>query len=211
MSSIPVERSSSTLKLLTNIVRAIVIDNKPLSEQLICATHEILVNGLDIPTDNQGPITWQSYAGKYRQIPVAAGNTCFVVPQHLPRKMQEMIEKFNKDIEEAEKKQEIGPFHIAAKYSNMFVLIHPFVDGNGRTCRLILNAILLKYAGTVVAFGGHDASREEYITIVKRAGEELTDSQPEFAAFILEKASVRLKGLKKKLCQGWGIRRFFRN
>jgi Fic family protein len=84
----------------------------------------------------------------------------------------------------------------------MFVLIHPFLDGNGRTCRLILNAILLKYAGTVVAFGEHDTSREEYYAIVKRAAEDVQDDQCEFAAFILEKASLKLKGLKQKLMTG---------
>jgi Fic family protein len=90
-------------------------------------------------------------------------------------------------------------FHLAAKYSNMFALIHPFLDGNGRTCRLILNAILLKYAGTVAVFGEHDESREESIEIVKRANEDVRDDQPEFAAYILGKASLRLRNLNQKL------------
>jgi len=113
--------------------------------------------------------------------------------------MQELVEKFNADIAAAEDKQILDPFYVAAKYSNMFVLIHPFLDGNGRTCRLLLNAILLKYAGTVIAFGGNDEAREEYFDIVKRAAQDVTDDQSEFAAFVLEKAALRLKGLKRKL------------
>jgi Fic family protein len=191
-------------KALDYITRAIAIDNQPLSKLLICNTHRILVTGIDSPDTGHGRgiITWQEYGGNYRKVPIITGTTSFVVPQHIPKKMKELVEKFNKDIEEAEKKEEIDPFHLAAKYSNMFVLIHPFLDGNGRTCRLILNAILLKYAGTVVAFGEHDTSREEYYAIVKRAAEDVQDDQCEFAAFILEKASLKLKGLKQKLMTG---------
>jgi Fic family protein len=191
-------------KALAYITRAVVIDNQPLSESLIRTTHRILVAGIDRPDTGHGRgiISWQEYGGNYRKIPVITSTTCFVVPQHIPQKMKELVEKFNKDIEEAEKKEEIDPFHLAAKYSNMFVLIHPFLDGNGRICRLILNAILLKFAGTVAAFGEHDPSREEYYAIVKRAAEDVRDDQSEFAAFILEKASLRLKGLKQKLMAG---------
>jgi Fic family protein len=195
-------------RALDYITRAIAIDNQPLSELLIRTTHQILVTGIDSPDTGHGRgiIAWQEYGGNYRKIPVITGTTCFVVPQHIPKKMKELVKKFNKDIEEAEQKEEIDPFHLAAKYSNMFVLIHPFLDGNGRTCRLILNAILLKYAGTVAAFGENDASREEYYTIVRRAAEDVRDNQSEFAAFILEKASLRLKGLRQKLMAELGQR-----
>jgi Fic family protein len=113
--------------------------------------------------------------------------------------MEELIQKYNEDIKKAEECLEIDPFHLAAKYSNMFVLIHPFLDGNGRTCRLILNVLLLKYTGIVVAFGENEASRDEYINIVRRADEDVKDGQPKFAAYILGKAAPRLTGLKNKL------------
>lgn len=52
-------------------------------------------------------------------------------------------------------------------------MIHLSVDGNGRMCHLVLNAILqgIKYAGVVVAIGEHKAA-QEYINIQKRASEE---------------------------------------
>lgn len=186
------------VEALDYITRAIVIDNQPLSELLICNTHRILVTGIDRHDTGhgRGTITWQEYGVTYRNIPIITGTTNSVVPRHIPKKMKELMEKFNKDIEE------VDPFHLAARYSNMFVLIHPFLDGNGRTCRLLLNAILLNYAGTVVAFGENEESRQEYYGIVKRAAKDLRDDQGEFAAFILGKASLRLKGLKKKLMEG---------
>lgn len=188
-------------KALDHIIRAIAIRNEPLTERLIKETHRILVTGIDRDDTGhgRGVIPWQKYGGIYRDIPIIAGTTSFVVPKHIPKKMVEIVEKFNADIAEAERTEQIDPFYLAAKYSNMFVLIHPFLDGNGRTCRLILNAILLKYAGTAIAFGEHDDAREEYFGIVKRAAEDVSDDQSEFAAFVMKKASIRLKDLREKL------------
>ena len=188
-------------KALDYITRAMAIHNQPLTEDLIKATHRILMIGTDREDTGYGYGTtpWQKYAEVYRHIPVHAGNTSFVVPKHIPRKMQELVDKFNADVREAEETLVIDPFHLAAKYSNMFALIHPFLDGNGRTCRLILNAILFRYTGTVVAFGEDDEARAEYFEIVKRADEDVRDDQPEFAAYVLGKASLRLRHLKQKL------------
>jgi len=94
---------------------------------------------------------------------------------------------------------EIDPSHLAAEHFNSFVLINPFLDGNGRMCRLILNALLLKYKGVAVAFGGSHEGREEYFGIVRRASEDLSDDQSEFAAFILNTSISRLRELAVKL------------
>jgi len=42
---------------------------------------------------------------------------------------------------------------MAARYCHVFVNIHPFEDGNGRMCRMLLNVILLKPLGVCVAIG----------------------------------------------------------
>jgi hypothetical protein len=65
-------------------------------------------------------------------------------------------------------------------------------------CRLILNAILLKYAGVVVALGENDESREEYLAIQRRAGEHM-DGPGELAALVLKKATVKYRHIKQKL------------
>ncbi|KAE8450598.1 hypothetical protein EG329_005942 [Mollisiaceae sp. DMI_Dod_QoI] len=93
------------VRALDYITRAIVIENQPLSEALICTTHRLLVTGIDRPDTGhgQGITPWQKYRGNYRRVPVITGTTTFVVPEHIPRKMQELVEKFNKDTEEAEK------------------------------------------------------------------------------------------------------------
>jgi len=188
-------------KALNHMVQAIAVNNEPLTEDLIQETHGILVTGIDIhgSESTSGTVPSKEYGGIYRKIPVMAGSCCFVTPKFVPAKMRELVQKFNEDITAAETTKQIDPFSLAAKYANMFVLIHPFLDGNGRTCRIILNAILLKYSGIVIAFGEHDQARNEYLEIVKRAGEDMTDDQPDFAAFVLQKASQKLRTLKLKL------------
>jgi len=37
------------------------------------------------------------------------------------------------------------PIELAAEMHERLVAIHPFVDGNGRTSRLLMNLILLQY------------------------------------------------------------------
>ncbi|KAI1330650.1 fido domain-containing protein [Xylariaceae sp. FL0255] len=85
--------------------------------------------------------------------------------------MSAFIRDFNKDINAAIREGSIDPYVFAAKYCYKFVNIHPFPDGNGRTCRLILNALLLKYAGVMISLGEEDSSRDEYLTEAARASE----------------------------------------
>jgi Fic family protein len=153
------------------ITTAVALNNEPLSEDLIKRTHRILVEGIDTESGRKR----EQYAGRYRQGDehVHAGTNNFVNPRAIPHAMRTSVEKFNEDFEKAESSEEIDPVWLAAKYSQDFVLIHPFTDGNGRTCRLILGAILLKYTGTLVAIGGDEVAREDYIGIVRRAGLEM--------------------------------------
>lgn len=41
--------------------------------------------------------------------------------------------------------QQLHPVERAARLHSDFVKIHPFIDGNGRTSRLLMNLELLKY------------------------------------------------------------------
>lgn len=179
---------------LQYIVNEMVVKERLLSEDIILETHRILTEKIDAPGGNP----WTKYSGQYRHIHVHAGSTNFVTPKFVPNKMRELIQEFNSNIQEAEKNKTLDPFTLAAKYCNDFVLIHPFVDGNGRVCRLILNAILLRYAGVLVALGEHDESRKEYLDIQRRAGEHMEGSG-ELATLVLKKATAKYRTIKQKL------------
>ncbi|OTA82934.1 hypothetical protein M434DRAFT_36950 [Hypoxylon sp. CO27-5] len=112
--------------------------------------------------------------------------------------MQEMCQQLKEELAAAEENMSIDPFSIAAKYSLEFIQIHPFQDGNGRICRMILNAILCRYAGIIVPIGEHVEERKGYISIKKRSSEEM-NGHGEYAAFVLCRAVTRLRELKKKV------------
>ena len=69
-------------------------------------------------------------------------------------------------MEECERRGFLDPYMLASKYCHRFVNIHPFLDGNRQTGRLLLNAVLL---GIVVALGWEeretDDERDKYLRI----------------------------------------------
>lgn len=112
--------------------------------------------------------------------------------------MKELIEGLNADIETIKATMKVDPFALATKYSMALVMIHPFQDGNGRMCRMLLNVILCKFAGVVVPIGENVEGRGEYMGIKQRASKDATD-HGEYALFVLNKGESRLRAMKKKL------------
>lgn len=59
-------------------------------------------------------------------------------PLKIPQLIKEYFEYFEKN------KEILHPVILAADMSEKLVTIHPFIDGNGRTSRLIMNLLLLQ-------------------------------------------------------------------
>ncbi|KEQ72674.1 Fic-domain-containing protein [Aureobasidium namibiae CBS 147.97] len=162
-------------RALSFIIDGIVIHEKPLTESIILETHKILT----YKVDSAGGDKYTEYGGIYRTVHVGAGLTPFAAPENVPAEMRAMIAEYNRDINAADLAGHLDPYMLAAKYCHKFVNIHPFVDGNGRTCRLILNAILLAYAGVVVPLGETEFDREIYLSVACRASEAQQNWDPE--------------------------------
>ncbi|KAI2466414.1 fido domain-containing protein [Annulohypoxylon bovei var. microspora] len=185
-------------KAFQHMIHCFVTEEQDLSEELIKNTHRILTTGIPIITRNGPDIPPQDYGGIYRTVVVGAGGCNFTVPKFVPKKMKEMCSNLKRELATADDKKSIDPFSIAAKYSLEFVQIHPFQDGNGRLCRMILNTILCRYAGVIVPIGEHDEERREYLAIKRRSSETM-DGHGEYATFVLRRAIPRLREMKKKL------------
>lgn len=97
-----------------------------ITQQDILDIHKIILSGID---DN--------WAGKYRNTEVFIRGSNAEFP--LPHLIAPQISKF---IEWLQGQQEINPVQVAADAHYKFVTIHPFIDGNGRTTRLLMNLIL---------------------------------------------------------------------
>jgi Fic family protein len=83
------------------------------------------------------------HSGKIRQEPVFVNNpktrqTVYFPPDHqdVPSLMNELIEYISSN------KKIIDPLILAGIFHKQFVVIHPFIDGNGRTTRLITKMLL---------------------------------------------------------------------
>ena len=96
-------------------------------------------------------------AGNYRQTEVfIRGVSDVIFPQfnEVPIKMRQLIEWL-------EGQQIIHPVVVAADLHFKFVTIHPFIDGNGRTGRLLMNLVLLLTGYPLAVIRAEE--RQEYL------------------------------------------------
>lgn len=110
-------------------VEDIVRKAEPLSEWQIRNLHRLVLKHID-----------DENAGTYRKLNVTIAGARHVPPDMLlvPGQMSALMHWY--DTEAAA----VHPIVRAARLHVEFVKIHPFVDGNGRTARLLLNLELLK-------------------------------------------------------------------
>ena len=107
-------------------VRELVSERVPLSEKIIKDIHYLVL--ADKKEDR----------GTYRKVPVRIMGAAHepVQPYLIVPKMEELIEQYNNSREDIVNK--LALLHIE------FESIHPFIDGNGRTGRLLVNMELMK-------------------------------------------------------------------
>lgn len=79
-------------------------------------------------------------AGKYRKKPVIITGSDVELPS--PTEIPILMKKFTEEIPDL--KKNCHPVEYAALLHIKFVNIHPFLDGNGRTARLLMNLALLQ-------------------------------------------------------------------
>ncbi|KAG4288749.1 hypothetical protein FPRO06_03571 [Fusarium proliferatum] len=159
------------------IINEVAIKGKDMSEEIILETHRLLTCNIDSPDG----IPSSQYGGIYRDCPVQRGFHSFPHQATVSKAVRDLTVSLKVDIAVSEASGEIDPVALAAKYCHKFVNIHPFLDGNSRTSRLILNTILLKYGGCFVWFGKDAIERKEYMDIAAEgfAAEAMTMQQEE--------------------------------
>ncbi len=103
---------------------------KEIGEKDVLALHRLFYRKID--EDN---------AGTYRKIRVFVSGSfrAFPPPSHINTLMNAFIGRL------PELRTQFHPVVYAALAHKEFVQIHPFVDGNGRTARLLMNLILLQH------------------------------------------------------------------
>jgi len=102
-----------------------------LSKKLILNLHKLVVKGTLKPK-------LKNQIGKYRTLQVYIRGTNWLPPKptEIPKEMASLLSWYSKN------KKKLHPLILATYFHSAFETIHPFVDGNGRVGRLLINLIL---------------------------------------------------------------------
>lgn len=116
-------------------------------------------------------------AGAYRNTEVIVTGSAYPLasPQSIQPDMGDLFDWYNRE------SGKLHPVEAAAELHRRFVYIHPFVDGNGRTARLLMNLSLLQRGYQIICIP--PICRADYIGSLEKAH---TEPQA-FTDFIMER------------------------
>lgn len=135
-----------------NYIEDIVNKNLDITERVVKDLHAIILKSID-----------NKNAGIYRK-----NNVLISGSKHRPveymlveGKMDELLSWYNAS------KEQLQPIELAALFHFKYVYIHPFIDGNRRTARLLMNLILLRNGYPMAIIKNED--RSEYMKALEMA------------------------------------------
>lgn len=151
-------------------IKEIASGDVEISERTIKDIHALVLHSID-----------RENAGRYRKVPVMIAGSRHMPPQPylIEPQMEAFIAEYQQKVEAKE-----HPVLIAAYLHDEFVRIHPFIDGNGRTGRLLMNLYLLSTGHLIASLKGDNESKRRYYQALEKSHME---SDPnDFYAFVAE-------------------------
>jgi len=127
-------------------------EKKDIREEDILELHRITMKGIS-----------NHWAGRYKTVQnrVLGSSVRRTPPYLVKEEMERLVEFINKNLER------LHPVELAAVAHQMLAKIHPFLDGNGRTARLLSNLILMRYGyppNTIL-----NKERKKYFETIEKA------------------------------------------
>jgi len=163
-------------------VKELVKKKMSLNENTLLGIHQLILRSIH-PED----------AGKYRNVQVMIQGSVHLPPQ--PYLVRKQMEDFF--IWYESKKESLHPVLLAAEMHERLVTIHPFIDGNGRTSRLVMNLILLQHGYVIANIKGDYDTRMQYYKALE--GVQVGKNKEPFLAFIAKAERDSLKRYLKIL------------
>ena len=135
-------------------IKALAKEKNTITERDILQIHALILQGID-----------RANAGAYRKVQVMISGAKHIPPPPylLQKKMEDLINWYN------ENKNLLHAVELSAEIHERLVSIHPFIDGNGRTSRLLMNLILLQNGFPIAILKGDDQSRLKYYQALETA------------------------------------------
>lgn len=152
-----------------HFIREIVQSNISFNEQTLLKIHTLILQGID-----------RSNAGVYRRDRVRISGSRHICPN--PIKIPELMTGYFDFYEK--NKNSMHPVELSANMHEKLVTIHPFIDGNGRTARLVMNLILLQNGYPITIINSDNKRRIEYYTTLEIAQTSSTKDNTEFQMLV---------------------------
>jgi len=167
------------------LIREVAQNQLTLNQGLLMQLHALILRGID-----------KEHAGCFRKVPVMISGS-----RHTPPAAWQldtcMAAYFDFYITQKEK---LHPLILAAEMHERLVTIHPFIDGNGRTARLVMNLILLQTGFPIAIISGDVETRLAYYSALEKCNIE-QDKQA-FYGFIIQHVMDSLQRLLNLVQKG---------
>lgn len=150
-------------------IKDLVQKNSILNERDLLTIHNLILRGI-IPQD----------AGRYRKIQVMINESTHVPPEPnlVPKEMEDFFVWYEIN------KNKVHPVILAAEMHERIASIQPFIDGNGRTSRLIMNLILLQNGYVIANIKGDYDTQTKYYKALETA--QIKNNKEDFILFIAQ-------------------------
>lgn len=119
-------------------------------------------------------------AGRYRSVNVRISGAKHIPPE--PYMVPVLMEGYFRFFRQVEKN--LHPVLLAAEMHERLVTIHPFIDGNGRTSRLVMNLILLMHGYPIAILKGDSESRMKYYSALEQV--QMDGNPEEFHLLVID-------------------------
>ncbi len=150
-------------------IKQLVDRNFSINERELLSVHNLILRGI-LPED----------AGRYRKVQVMIKGSSHMPPQ--PYLVAKQMEDYF--IWMDQQKNKLHPVVLAAELHERLVTIHPFIDGNGRTSRLVMNFILLQHGYVIANIKGDYETRMKYYQTLETA--QTKNNKEDFILFVAQ-------------------------
>ncbi len=189
-------------------LETIVKNDQPIREVDIRQIHKLVLEGIS------------EEAGKYRSKPVEISGSDYkpTNPESIPVAMAELGDYLAKiSNPESADLGSLNGLIVASVTHTWFVTIHPFIDGNGRVGRLLLNLILMRYGFPIAIIAKEDRIRyydaleqsqsSDLTAFISLISECISESLEEYEAAAEEQNthSQWIENLKNKFSETYGV------
>lgn len=149
------------------------------------ATNSQSISSTDIRDLNRlvtyGTAESRAEAGRYRQIdvwPAGYEENKYLDPLSIPDAVESFVVEYNENL------TKMHPVELAAWAHLKLVSIHPFIDGNGRTSRLLMNMSLVRFGYPIINIQPDTDSRIQYMETLRNA--QLSKNPTAFIALVAD-------------------------